>query len=504
MGIGVRNVKAVTKAGVAALLGVAALSLGAVERKEIILDEDNDHYFKYPSNQMTVARLEAYVDQIAAGGKVTRINWCPTGGRASFDSKTWEPIWTGLKERPLNRIHWRHRDWAMNAKLLNDRGIDPYEVFLRRSREKGISPWISPRMNDCHDAAQSVDGTRFFRSISLWRERPDLRFYPDCKQPSWRHHQLNYAKAEVRESAMAMIRELFERYDFDGINLQKGPYFPKETAVESTPIFTAFMREIRKLCDEWGKRRGHYIGITIGDGGNRIEEFAAQGIDIVALANERVIDGVIGVKDVAAWRRRIANPDFRLYARNDALTSCHGKRPDGRKAMMTVTAAMHRALADQAWLEGADGIMIYNMEYQPDDFFGLCRNGLAPDDLPKHSRVVKGDVRGSLTNGLTVVFSCGATTNGQVSAVVGFKDKWTWGLEAKLNGVPAIFEDDSHLMHDFYYENNEGAPFMKVIDKQARRLFFPNGAAKPGRNVLTIESVAAESDIDFAELHFWP
>lgn len=475
--------------------------------KEIILDEDNDHFFKYPSNQMTVARLEAYVDQIAAGGKVTRINWCPTGGRASFDSKTWEPIWTGLKERPLKDIYWRYRDWAVNAKILNDKGIDPYAVFLRRSREKGISPWISPRMNDCHDAAQGVvDKRRFFRSISLWRERPDLRFYPDYKKPSWGHHKLNYAKAEVRENAMEMIRELFERYDFDGINLQKGPYFPKEIAVESTPIFTAFMRDIRRLCDEWGKRRGHRIGITLGDGGRTIADFVAQGIDIVTLANERILDGVIGVSDFAAWRRQIANPDFRLYATTSAIIPGPGKRPDGRSLMMTVTAAMHRARADCAWAAGADGIMTYNVEYQPDDFFQVCRYGLAPEDLAKHSRVTVGRVKngGTLTNGLAVVFTCGATTNGQVSAVLGFKDKWAWGLEAKLNGIPALFEDDSHLMHDLYCENREGCPFVMSVDKQARRLFFPEGTAKPGLNVLEVAPVETDAVVDMAELRLEP
>ena len=61
---------------------------------------------------------------------------CPSGQRASFDSRTWEPIWAGANEPDYagrtNNI------WCVNAKLLNDRGIDPYAVWAKRGRRLSL------------------------------------------------------------------------------------------------------------------------------------------------------------------------------------------------------------------------------------------------------------------------------------------------------------------------------------------------------------------------------
>jgi len=113
----------------------------------VAVNEDNDHYFKQDASLMTEEALVAYVDRLA-GGKVTHFVMCPSGQRPSYGSKAWEPIWTGLDEAGGQSQPWHYSGWARNAKLLFDRGIDPYHVWIRRCRERGISPWLSPRMND--------------------------------------------------------------------------------------------------------------------------------------------------------------------------------------------------------------------------------------------------------------------------------------------------------------------------------------------------------------------
>ena len=98
----------------------------AAKPRVVVVNEDNDHYFKQDSSLMTEEALEAYIDKMASG-KVTHLFLCPSGQRPSYGSKVWEPIWTGLDE-PNGLKHGDYTKWAQNAKLLFDKGIDPYEV----------------------------------------------------------------------------------------------------------------------------------------------------------------------------------------------------------------------------------------------------------------------------------------------------------------------------------------------------------------------------------------
>lgn len=72
-------------------MSVGMVAINGSAKPLLVINEDNDHYFKaYPP---TKEALEAYVDGMTASGRVTHIVFCACGQRASFDSKTWEPIW---------------------------------------------------------------------------------------------------------------------------------------------------------------------------------------------------------------------------------------------------------------------------------------------------------------------------------------------------------------------------------------------------------------------------
>ena len=89
-----------TFAGLLCLAATSAAAATAAVRPILAINEDNDHYFKLDSSRMTKEALEAYVDDLARG-HVTHFFMCPQGQRASFDSKSWEPIWAGLNGRRL-------------------------------------------------------------------------------------------------------------------------------------------------------------------------------------------------------------------------------------------------------------------------------------------------------------------------------------------------------------------------------------------------------------------
>ena len=133
------------------LLGVFVFAFtAAAERPALVVNEDNDHFFKLDPSYMTREGLRDYVDHVARG-HVTHFFMCVSGQRASFDSKTVEPIWEGIGEPcgdgqvangKARRDHGQSGLWAVNAKMLFDMGIDPYEVWTARCREKGVSPWV--------------------------------------------------------------------------------------------------------------------------------------------------------------------------------------------------------------------------------------------------------------------------------------------------------------------------------------------------------------------------
>ena len=131
--------------------------------------------------------------------------------KASFKSATRDAIWElGKQDPPTGRAI----SFVNNARILHERGLDPYAVWIARAREKGISPWLSMRMNDVHNAPNRKD----YQHSTFWVEHPEYhRGPPDSKH--WQDRALDYGIPEVREHAMSFIRELLERYDPDGIEL---------------------------------------------------------------------------------------------------------------------------------------------------------------------------------------------------------------------------------------------------------------------------------------------
>ena len=133
-------------------------------KKIFAINTDNGHFFGYRNaDEMTSDGLHAWVDQYI-DTQVTHLFICPNARRASFRSKTREAIWD-----PTNGVAPDHR-WPINAKVLYDKGIDPYRVWIDRCKEMKISVWLSVRMNDMHQA-EDFDN---FQHSSFWRNNIDL------------------------------------------------------------------------------------------------------------------------------------------------------------------------------------------------------------------------------------------------------------------------------------------------------------------------------------------
>ena len=366
----------------------------ADEKPWFVVNEDNDHFFKCAASLMTEKGLSDYVDYICRG-KVTHVFFCVNGQRTSYDSKTWEPIWTGLDEaaRPdtATTPDGTHDRWAVNAKSLFDAGIDPYAVWIRRCREKGVSPWVSMRMNDVHDC----EITNYFRTTSFYKRHPEYRLDSTGTNTNWFLNQLDYAHPEVREYTLAQVKEIATRWEADGMELdwmRFGHVFKLGEETKNAPILDAFMREASASIRAAGKQ----IAVRVPYDPDVCSEY---GFNVVAWAKEGLIDVIIPAPfirtasdlPVEAWREALAGFPVKIVPD----LGCETDASD-RESVATV----YRGVAQSFFAQGADGVYLYNLPYKSNALYSsdsrgkaycarldiaaeLYENGILPEDL-KH------------------------------------------------------------------------------------------------------------------------
>ncbi|MBO4344304.1 MAG: hypothetical protein J5833_01025 [Victivallales bacterium] len=360
-------------------------------RPLLIVNEDNDHYFKLSSELMTEQALKDFVDGIADGGHVTHIFFCPFGQRPSYASDVCEPIWAGMEDPDINNR--THNIWCVNAKLLHDRGIDPYKVWIARSREKGVSPWLSIRMNDVHN----ITSRNFFRTCNFWREHPELRRNTEECDPNvwWEEYAFDYSKEPVRQFHFAIFKELVDRYAPDGVELDWMRFRRHLTPGrerEQAHVITDFIRQCREYATEAAKRCGHPISLSVRV--PTLPEMAyALGFSPVEWAAEGIVDLIVATNvfnsndfniPIDEWNRMIGDvaPDVPILP---GATDRIGSSPEVLPYPMGIE--YFRAWGNIMYSKGAKGLYLFNSTYlakaSRDEMYG---EGMDPGRLAKTRR----------------------------------------------------------------------------------------------------------------------
>lgn len=497
------------------LLCLCAVSAAA--RTPLFVNEDPWYFIGHrPAGERTVEGLQRHIDRFAAGGQVTHLAFCVNGMRTMYPSNVWEPFWRTVlpdgtvlekKDHPMRRLF--------------EQGIDPVAVWIARSREKGISPWVSMRVNDVH----FIQSGNPWNSCAFWRAHPELRRRPDLDPVTttnwcWTAFAFNFAKQEVRDYHFALFREIVDRYDADGYELDTLRFWEHLTPgreKEEAPHLTSFIRMCRQYTQEKAKERGHPIRLSARVM-TRYEAARQFGYDAEAWAREGLIDLLVvcnffGTVDYDfafdAWlaRLRAANPRVRVLP---GATDCFANEA------CRLDAAAYRGWADTLYAQGARGLYLYNTSYLTENtkavIFG---EGLSPETVRQgvrryprthHDCVPKGTRTGrrfpvpcNQTRLIPVPLGTPPRAGDTVNVVVGLGQTEAPAPSVRLNGQVPLAAP--------LWEDNRATYGADRHTKSVWRYAFPVSAVSPVSNAVEIAALPnafAQTPVTWTELQIHP
>ncbi len=249
----------------------------ANSHRRICINEDNGHFYSSRApKEISRGEIESLVD-FYAKSQVGQMLFCVNVRRALFDSRKWEPVFTGYDpdgpddqpcldwlpedQRRLDTVNEGRRQ-LHNLRLMKDCQLDHFAIWLERCRKHNIQGFLSIRMNDCH---YSNDLNSHWHS-SFWKNNPQLRIVTHRDPRKLGEHALDYTKKEVRDYSLGLIRELFERYDMDGIELdwmRFGLNLPYGKCRSGAHFLTEFIKEVCELSRICSKRTGKPMSLAV-------------------------------------------------------------------------------------------------------------------------------------------------------------------------------------------------------------------------------------------------
>jgi hypothetical protein len=258
-------------------------------------------------------------------------------------------------------------------------GGDMVGVFTKRCREKGLTPFVSLRMNDCHGHEMML-GTKGRRNEIAWAtlaplhvEHPEWRLGSDVSK--WSDRPLNWNIPQVRQYKLQLIEEICRQYPLAGLELDF-MRFPKFFDVKETTrgqrvaIMREFIGQVRGILDRAapsGQRRWLCARVPA-----FLAAHDAMGIDLAAWAGAGV--DMVNLSylyfaaqggDLAAIRQQV--PDTALY-----VEMCHTTRVGpvvGVKggydnfSYRRTTPTQFYTTAHMAYARGLDGVSAFNFVY---------------------------------------------------------------------------------------------------------------------------------------------
>lgn len=341
------------------LRGLEAVS----DKERFIVNLDGDHWNNWLNNlcrngEVTEDTLNEYVERYA-GTDVTDLmfNICCQASNTPSDIFSFRGdlyLQTEQDGKPVDNSFWQ-----CCHDIYYKYNIDLFKIWFDKCRAEGMNPWISIRMNDCHepDAETSfLRGDLFYTARDNgWMIGNEYGYYHIC---------LNYAKPEVRQLMLDYIEEQLLRYDVYGLELDWMreifcfDYLHADNE-EIVGIMNDFMRDVNKIVADAEKKWGHDIQISARLTRD-LDQSKVYGFDARTWAQEKLVDSITvtprwatcdSAMPINNWKQEL--PDVEIYAGIETLVNTQND-------LSHASAEIVNGYMAQYLTAGADGIYLYN------------------------------------------------------------------------------------------------------------------------------------------------
>lgn len=332
------------------------------ERK-LLINADDSHWWGFwnrlaENGTFDDDSLNAYVMQYADSG-VTDVLFnifCQSSDVPS-DVMTFRGDLYGQTEQhgsPVDYSNYRglHEFYRVQHK-------DIFAVWFDKCRELGLRPWITLRMNDCHDpdeAASLLRGELFYTAEENgWTIGKAYGYYRHC---------LNYAVPEIRRLMLDYTREQLLRYDVFGLELDfmREIYcfdYQNADTDEIVGLMNQYMRDTAAIVKEAEAKWGHDVQLSVRMMRD-LDQCRAYGFDPQTWCAEGLVDAICvtprfstndSAMPIADWKARCKGAE--IWAGVETLVNTQAKG-------CCADAATVRGYGAQYLTAGADGLYLFN------------------------------------------------------------------------------------------------------------------------------------------------
>ena len=250
-----------------------------------------------------------------------------------------------------DRFEYDARPQHQRFTSMMDAGITPLEVLIEQTHKRGMAFIAKFRMNDRH--GNGDQGARFI----LDNPALQLSEFPGGQ---------DFSFEPVRDYVFSVADEVVERFDVDGLlfnYIRHGHCFPTYVARDRQLVMTGFLQRIREMLDRRGaqQRKSLTLGVMIPQ---TLEECHNLGFDIPTWIRKGIVDYIcpcdFHFADFNApyeeFSQLTRTSDCMLYPTLSPML-CRGDD----KALLT--PENYRALAQNFYGAGADGVSVFNYQY---------------------------------------------------------------------------------------------------------------------------------------------
>ena len=279
------------------------------------------------------------------GTHVDMLSWCDgsNGNLCSWDSDVMEL--TGARVGTVD---------PFLLELIMD-GNDPARIVIPAVRKMGVDIFYSFRFNDPHDSAPIAPAgeskpPRFPELIATFKlERPEWTIGPGHAYGG--KYALDFSHEGVRDFKFNVIKEVFEKYDYDGLEIdfmRSPPYFMPGDEPKNAHILTGLLRRVRDHLRIRGEERGRPIPLLVRVGEN-LKTCELDGFDIATWIKDELVDMIA----LGSGSKHIEVEEFKELAQGTDVLIYAG--PYSWKPQN-----VYLGLSTSYLHQGADGLYLFN------------------------------------------------------------------------------------------------------------------------------------------------